>query len=158
HTALPNWRRVPPLTPIPPMPNPQSFSKESVLEFADALPFFNLIGLKVVDVGPAYSKAQITYRVDLCQPAGILHVGMIATLIDTGIAHALLLTEAYQSVAAQGGSMVSVDLRIKYFRPVSEGLITCVSTIPRLGRQLIHGESIVTSADGKEVARGDSIY
>lgn len=134
------------------------FSKESVLEFANGLPFFQLIGLKIVDVDAGYSKAEITYRNDLCQPAGIMHGGIIATLIDTGIAHALLLTDAFARVAAEGGNMVSVDLRIKYFRPVSEGVITCESRITRLGRQLAHGESVVTSADGKEVSRGDSIY
>ncbi|MBX7073559.1 MAG: PaaI family thioesterase [Pirellulales bacterium] len=136
----------------------EPFSKQGVLDFANALPFFNLIGLKIVDVGDGYSKAEITYRNDLCQPAGILHGGMIATLVDTGIAHALLMTDAFRRNSEVGGTMVSVDLRIKYFRPVSEGIITCVSKIPRLGRHIIHGESIVTSADGKEVARGDSIY
>ena len=34
----------------------------------------------------------------------------------------------------------------------------CESTILRLGRQIIHAESIVTNADGKEVARGDATY
>jgi acyl-CoA thioesterase len=136
----------------------EPFEKQAVLDFANELAFFKLIGLRVVDLGPGYSKTQIAYRNDLCQPAGILHGGMVATLVDTGIAHALLLTDAFRRIADEGGSMVSVDLRIKYFRPVSEGIITCVSTIPRLGRHIIHGESIVTNEAGKEVARGDSIY
>ncbi len=34
----------------------------------------------------------------------------------------------------------------------------CESTITRLGRQIIHAESVVTNDAGKEVARGDSIY
>lgn len=136
----------------------QQLEKQPVMEFANSLPFFKLIGLKIVDLGPGYSKAEIAYRNDLCQPAGIMHGGMIATLIDTGIAHALLLTDAFRVMSDRGGSMVSVDLRIKYFRPVSEGIIVCESRIPRLGRHIIHGESIVTNQAGKEVARGDSIY
>lgn len=135
-----------------------SFSKESLLDFARKLPFFNLIGLEIVDFGPGWSTTRLSYRHDLCQPAGILHGGMVATLIDTGIAHAILTTEMFQSLAAEGGQMVSVDLRVKYLRPVSEGTITCESKIPRLGRHIIHGEVVVTNAEGKEVARGDSIY
>lgn len=136
----------------------EPFDKQSVLDFANSLPFFSLIGLRVLDLAPGYSKVEVGYRFDLCQPAGIMHGGIIATLIDTGIAHALLMTDNFRQVAAAGGTMVSVDLRIKYLRPVSEGRITCVSTLPRIGRQLVHGESKVTNEAGKEVARGDSIY
>lgn len=132
--------------------------REALLQFANDLAFFNMIGLEIVDMEPGRSVCRIAMRDDLCQPAGIMHGGMIATLIDTGIAHALLLTETFQEAAKEGGGIVSVDLRVKYLRPVSEGTITCVSTIPKLGKQIIHGESIVTNAEGKEVARGDSIY
>lgn len=123
-----------------------------------SFPFFNLIGLEILDMEPGWSKTQVSYRNDLCQPAGIMHGGIIATLIDTGIAHALILTDAFQEVAAEGGGIVSVDLRVKFFRPVSEGTIVCESKIPRMGRQLFHAESIVINTEGKEVARGDSIY
>ena len=141
------------------MSTPQRrFDKDSMLQFANELPFFKLIGLRVVDLSPGYSKCEIDFRPDLRQPAGILHGGITATLIDTGIAHSLLLTEAFERIGAEGGSMVSVDLRIKFFRPVSEGHLICESTIPRLGRQIVHGESVVTNAAGKEIARGDSIY
>ena len=133
-------------------------AKEQILAFLRDFPLFNLIGLEVLDMAPGWSKTRITWRPDLCQPAGIMHGGMIATLIDTGIAHALLLTDMYQELSAEGHTIVSVDLRIKYFRPVSHGAIACESTIPRLGRSIIHGESTVLNEDGKEVARGDSIY
>lgn len=138
---------------------PTSFlSKEGWLEMAQSFPFFKLIGLEILDMEPGWSKSQVTYRNDLCQPAGIMHGGIIASLIDTGIAHALILTEAFQDVAQHGGGIVSVDLRVKFFRPVSEGVIVCESKIPRMGRQLFHAESTVVNAEGKEVARGDSIY
>lgn len=134
------------------------FTKEGCLQMARSFPFFNLIGLEILDMEPGWSKTQVTYRNDLCQPAGIMHGGIIASLIDTGIAHALILTEAFREVAEHGGGIVSVDLRVKYFRPVSEGKIICESRIPRMGRQLFHAESSVVNAEGKEVARGDSIY
>jgi uncharacterized protein (TIGR00369 family) len=92
----------------------------------------------------------------LTQPAQIMHGGIIATLIDTGIAHAILLTNVNRHDGVT--SIVSVDLRVKYLRPVSEGMIYCESTVPRVGKQIIHAESIVRNEAGKEVARGDSIY
>lgn len=141
------------------MTDPQErFSREGILAFAEQLPFFNLIGLEVVDIEPGWSKTRIGYRPDLTQPAGILHGGVIASLIDTGIAHALLLTESFRDVHDQGAALVSIDLRVKYMRPVSEGTIECEAKILRQGRQILHAEAVVTGADGKEVARGDATY
>lgn len=141
-------------------PNKQSenLSTEGLKRFAESFPFFNLIGLEILDTKPGWSKTQVTWRNDLCQPAGIMHGGVIASLIDTGIAHALLQTEPFAEIAADGGSLVSIDLRVKFIRPVSEGKIICESTIPRLGRNIIHAESIVRNEADKEVARGDAIY
>jgi uncharacterized protein (TIGR00369 family) len=142
------------------MTNPQRgvASKEAIIEFSRHFPFFKLIGIEVLDIQPGWSKLRLSWRPELNQPAGILHGGVIATLIDTGIAHALLMTDMFQELSAKGGNVVSVDLRVKYLRPVSSGSIVCESTIPRLGRRIIHAASVVTNDSGKEVATGDSIY
>jgi uncharacterized protein (TIGR00369 family) len=134
------------------------FSREGILAFSRQFPFFNLIGLEIVDLEPGWSKTRLTHREDLNQPAGIMHGGVIASLVDTGIAHALLLTDRFQELREQGGALVSIDLRIKYFRPVSEDAVLCESRVTRLGRQVIHAEAVVTNAQGKEVARGDATY
>jgi acyl-CoA thioesterase len=134
------------------------YSREGILAFAAQFQFFRLIGLEVVDLEPGWSKTRLEHREDLTQPAGIMHGGVIASVIDSGIAHALLLTERFQELREDGGALVSVDLRVKYLRPVSEGTITCESTVLRLGRQVIHAEAIVTNAEGKEVAQGDATY
>jgi uncharacterized protein (TIGR00369 family) len=139
-------------------PGDDRYSSEGIKAFAEQFPFFKLIGLEVLDVEPGRSRTRIEHRPDLTQPAGILHGGVIASLIDTGIAHALLMTDRFQELRAEGGALVSVDLRVKYFRPVSEAGIVCESTVTRMGRQIIHAESVVTSDEGKEVARGDATY
>lgn len=140
------------------MSDTPQIDKRALLEFAKNVPFLKFIGIEVVDVAPLWSKTTIAFREELCQPAGILHGGVMASLVDTGIAHALMLSESVQENFGQGGALVSVDLRIKYLRPVSSGTLTCESRITRMGRQIIHGESVVVNDDGKEAARGDSIY
>ena len=125
---------------------------------AAALPFFRLIGLEVVDLQPGRSVLALRHRPDLAQPAGILHGGVTATLVDTGIAYAVLAREEIRPLVEAGGSIVAIDLRIKFFRPVAAGRLTCVSTVTRLGRRVIHGDGVVTDGQDREVARGDSIY
>ncbi|HET9947519.1 MAG TPA: PaaI family thioesterase [Longimicrobiales bacterium] len=133
-------------------------SKEGILAFASQFPFFRLLGLEVLDVAPGWSRTRLEHRPDLNQPAGILHGGVMASLIDTGIAHALLMTERFRELRAENGALVSVDLRVKFFRPVSEAAVECESRVVRLGRQVIHAEAVVTGSAGKEVARGDATY
>ena len=136
----------------------RDFTREGILEFSKNFPFFNLIGLEIIDLEPGWSKTSISFRPDLTNPGGIMHGGVIASLIDTGIAHSILMTDMFQEIAREGGSIVSVDLRIKYFRPITHGTLICESLIIKPGKQILHAESIVTDKADREVARGDAIY
>lgn len=133
--------------------------RQALLAYFRHFPFSQLMGMEIVELDPGRSKLSMTWREDLCQPAGILHGGAIASLVDTAIAHSILLTPEHRAIRDEhGGRLVSVDLRIKYLRPVSAGQVFCEARVVRMGRQIIHADAVVTSPDGKEVALGDSIY
>jgi len=127
-------------------------------EFFHEFPFFKLMGIELVSVEPYRARLRCRYRPELCQPAGIMHGGVIASVVDTAIAQSMLLTPEFLAAQQEGARIVSVDLRIKYLRPVSEGYIECEAHTPRVGRTISHATAVVTNADGKEVATGDSIY
>ncbi len=133
-------------------------TRDGLIEFFRDFPFFKLMGIELVDVEPGRAKLSASWRADLAQPAGIMHGGVIATLVDTTIAQSMLLTPRCMEAHARGAMIVSVDLRIKYLRPVSEGTIICEAITPRVGRTITHSTAIVTDSAGKEVATGDSIY
>lgn len=132
--------------------------REGIHEFFKTFPFFQLLGLELLELEPGRARIRMPFRTELSQPAGLLHGGAIAALVDTTFAHAILLTPEYLRAQAAGGSMVTIDLRIKYFRPTTEGAVICEATLPRVGRQIVHAEALVRDDDGREVARGDSIY
>jgi acyl-CoA thioesterase len=140
------------------MTTPARYSREGILAFAQRFPFFQLIGLEVVDVGPGWSKTRLAHRGDLTQPAGIMHGGVITSLIDTGIAHALMIDDDPVGRLPDDSALVSIDVRVKFLRPVSKGSVHCDAKIVRRGRHILHAEAIATDDDGKEVARGDAIY
>ena len=131
---------------------------EQLLAHSRGVAFFDLLGLEILEAEPGCSVARVRMRPELANPVGLMHGGVIASLIDTGIAYALLLRDDVQDALHAGRSLVTVDLRVKYLRPVSAGSITCKSRVVRMGRQIIHADAIVTNAAGKEVARGDAIY
>lgn len=130
-----------------------------VIDFFNSyFPFARLMGMKLLEIEPGRSRISLTWREDLCQPAGILHGGVTASLIDTAIAHAILLTLGESDTPTTGGRIVTLDLRIKYFRPVASGEIFCDARIIRPGRHIIHADAVVKNEEGKDVAIGDSIY
>lgn len=132
--------------------------RTELLATARQFPFFTLIGLEVLEIEPGRSTTRVAWRSDLAGPGGLMHGGIIASLIDTGTAYALLLCDELRDTLRAGGSVVTIDLRVKYLRPVSAGTITCVSRVTRMGHQIIHMEAVVTNAADKEVARGDATY
>ena len=140
------------------MTNPETLTlRTQLLTEARQFPFFNLIGLEVLEIERGRSTACVAWRPDLTQPTGLMHGGGGgAALIDTGTAYALLLCDELRDTLRAGGSLVTIDLRLKYLRPVSAGTITCTSRVIRMGRQIIHLEAVVTNDADKEVARGDA--
>ena len=88
--------------------------QEQILAAARKVPFFNLVGLEVIEIAPGRSITQMSWREDLAGPGGLIHGGMIASLIDTGTAYALLLTDELRDSLLAGRGLVTVDLRVKY--------------------------------------------
>jgi uncharacterized protein (TIGR00369 family) len=132
--------------------------KQAITDYFHNFPFTQLLGMKLLEIEPGHSRISMTWREDLTQPAGIMHGGAIASLVDTAIAHAILLTLPDTGIPTSGGRIVTLDLRIKYLRPVGPGQIFCDARITRAGRQVIHADAVVKNQEGKEVAFGDSIY
>lgn len=130
--------------------------KQKLLEFARGFPFFQLIGFEVTDFGPKWAKCQVKGRSELENPNGVIHGGVIATLIDATITQALLMTDEYQAVRDTKGSLSTIDLHVKYLRPAQHGRLICDATIVHLGKRVIHAQAVVKNEEAKEVALGDA--
>lgn len=136
--------------------NPEKL-KQKLHEFGKEFPFFKLLGVELVDFGPQWSTTRIALRPELRNANGAMHGGVLATLIDVGFTQAMLMTDEYQAVRDTKGSMSSVDLRVKYLRPLTSGHATCEVRITHLGRRVAHGSAVVKNDEGKEIALGDTI-
>jgi uncharacterized protein (TIGR00369 family) len=130
--------------------------KTKLLAFAKGFPFFELIGFEVLDCEPGWSKCQIRIKPELLNPNGVLHGGVLSTLIDAGITQAMLMTDEYQVIRDSKGAMSTVDLHIKYLRPIARGLAICESRVVHMGKRIVHAESKVQNEDGKDLALGNA--
>jgi uncharacterized protein (TIGR00369 family) len=129
---------------------------QKLSDFAARFPLFRLLGVELLEFRPGFARTRLPLRDDLKNANGMMHGGIIATLIDITITQAMLMTDEYQRVRETRGTLASVDLRVKYLRPLSEGYAICEATIPHLGKRISHASAVVKSAEDKPLAFGDS--
>ena len=139
------------------MANDPEKLKQKLFDFARDFPFFNLIGFELVDFGPGWSKTRIALRPDLCNPNGVMHGGVIATL-DRRRHHAGDADDRRVPAGARHeGHMTSVDLRVRYLRPLSLGLRRVRGEHPAPRQAHRPRQRRGTNDEGKEIALGDSM-
>ena len=95
---------------------------------------------------------KIDMRDDLRQPAGVLHGGVTATLIDTAMAFAVITR------LAEGERASTIDLTVHYLRPHTEGTFTCTARVVRAGKRIFTLSADVVNEAGKLIATAISTY
>jgi uncharacterized protein (TIGR00369 family) len=85
-------------------------------------------------------------------PLGIVHGGLLCTLLDTVIGCATHTT------LEQGTGYTSIELKVSYLRPVTldTGPLTGTGTVTKDGRRVVFAEGTVTDAEGNLVATASS--
>jgi len=85
-------------------------------------------------------------------PLGTVHGGVLSTMLDTAAACAVHTT------LAVGEQYTSVDLTVKFLRPVTvdSGLLTCEGTVIQRGRRTALAQAQLTDQAGRLVAHATS--
>jgi uncharacterized protein (TIGR00369 family) len=94
-----------------------------------------------------FTPAEIHYN-----PIGSVHGGMLATMCDSACGCAV------QSMLPAGSYYTSLDLSVKFLRPVTSGTgpMTCEATITHLGGRSALAQARLTDAAGKLYAHATS--
>ncbi len=99
-----------------------------------------------------YDTADIVINLAAChlQPFGIVHGGVIATMIDTATFWAAFLR------LPEDTGLVNVDLKLNYLAPVIDGQLLAKGRCLRPGRSISYSEAKVYDDKGTLVAHGTS--
>lgn len=85
----------------------------------------------------------------LKNPQGSLHGGAMATVMDISMGHLV------NKVAGPGAT---IEMKVQYMRPVTEGIVTCEGRFLRRGRSMAFMESRITDANGKLSAHATATW
>ena len=125
--------------------------KKFPLQSSGFHPFGELIGLLFEEVGGGTSRCVLEVREKLLNPHGVVHGGALYSMADTGMGGALY------SELEKDELCTTVEIKITYFKPVTEGTLTCDTKVVSRTRRIAALESEML-CDGDLVARASGTF
>jgi uncharacterized protein (TIGR00369 family) len=115
--------------------------------------FPGLVGIKLEEARTDYSRMRMPFRSNLKQPAGLVHGGAIATLIDT------VVVPAIGSGYDVPHRYITIDMQIQYIGALAaEEDAIAEGWIVKRGRSIVFCRAEVFSASAALIATGTLTY
>lgn len=133
----------------------------------EKIPFCNLLGVKLDSFDPDSPSLGIAMREQLLGnfAQGMLHGGVIASVLDSVAGFAILLKLAQQSpqddVLSQireFGKMSTIDLRIDYLQPGRGKYFIASAEVTRLGKRVANVLMDLRNEKGDRIATGAAAF
>ncbi|WP_285907148.1 PaaI family thioesterase [Pseudodesulfovibrio pelocollis] len=101
-------------------------------------PLFAFLGIEVEALMPERAMLRLRAKPELVQGAGMIAGGILATLLDEAMAHAVLAGNAPRE------KTTTVDMNVSYLRPVEEGAtLECEARVIKRGRRVVFAEAVL---------------
>jgi uncharacterized protein (TIGR00369 family) len=113
-------------------------------------PFASLIGMKLTAIDPGRARIEIAADGRHANPMGTLHGGVPSALADSAMGL------AYASTLEEGESFTTLDLTVKFLRPVWSGPLIAEGIVVQRGKTIGLTECTITDERGRVIARAFS--
>ncbi|MEY4172932.1 MAG: hypothetical protein RI900_97 [Actinomycetota bacterium] len=115
--------------------------------------FPTLVGLSVEEVRTDYCRMRMPFRIELEQPAGVVHGGAIATVLDS------VVVPAVGSAYSAEHRYSTVDMHVQYLAALVKEDGIAEGWVVRRGRTTVFCEAeLVGAHSGKLIARSLLTY
>ncbi|HEY5977870.1 MAG TPA: PaaI family thioesterase [Solirubrobacterales bacterium] len=104
--------------------------------------FDALIGTEWLDDDPEHARVRIAMRDDLRQPVGLMHGGVMSTIVESVCSRATALAVFDEGMAAMGQS-----ISVNFMRPIIEGHAEVTARARHRGRTTWVWEAEVRDAE-----------
>lgn len=121
---------------------------DNVLKPGQAVnPLFAFLGVVPRSIGRDKAVLELPFRPEFVQGGGVMAGGLLAALADEAMAHVVLAN------LEPGRKTATVEMSVRYFRPVLEGRLTATATLVHAGRRILSAEALVEDAKGRLAAK-----
>lgn len=105
------------------------------------------LGFRITEIDVGYAKVELDANVEIHgNQQGTVHGGMLCELADAAIG------TAHSTAIREGETFTSIDLKISFFRPVWESVLTATAKQIQHGKTITHYQCEISRDDGKTVA------
>jgi uncharacterized protein (TIGR00369 family) len=104
--------------------------EQRLREIFRKIPYVQMIGIELVALKRGAATLRLALRDELMRNGGIAHGGVIASLIDTASAFAVM------SGLEPDKTTTTIDLTIQYLRPLAKGQARAQARVLRMGRRV----------------------
>lgn len=108
----------------------------------------DVLGITTEERSPGRARMRLAVSPAWSNPNGVLHGGVVYTLIDYSMGGAV------QPSLPEGDSCASIEVKVSYLAPVREGTLTAETQVVKQGRNVAFLESKVTDETGRLIATG----
>lgn len=116
-------------------------------EGCDAFPLQSFLDFDIRDGPDGAVVAFLEVDDRHLNPNGIVHGGVVFTLADTAMGRATM------AVLGDGQICASIEVSVRYLRPIPGGRLVATASVLRAGRRIVHLEcSITVDGDDRPVA------
>lgn len=125
---------------------------DAVKERFDASAFNEWFGAELLRMGDGEIEVALEVRAKHLNPGGIIHGGVIASLLDIAIGLALRTGLPVEF------AHVTTQLNISYLKPCRQGRVVATGTAIHQGRRTGYGEASLTDDRGRLLARATGAF
>jgi len=114
--------------------------------------FPTYVGLVLEEVRRDYSRMRLPWRSELTQPAGVMHGGAMATLIDTAVVPAI--GSAYD----ERRMLLTIDMHVTFLAAIENEDAVAEAWIEKRGRSTVFCRVEVRAASGVLASTASLVY
>ena len=130
-------------------PNPKHI--KSICDLVNISPYPSLLSKNLVDIGIGFAVVEIVTEDKHMQLLGVVHGGVLASLIDT-----VAFWAVYYGIENHDAWLTSVDLKLNYLSPANSKKLIAKGRQIKVGRKLCYAEAQVNTEDNRIIAHGTS--
>ena len=117
-----------------------------------ANPLFTFLGIRVISITEEEAVLELPLRPDFRQGAGVTAGGVIATLADEAMAHAVLAN------LQPGESTATIEMNLRFLSPIKEGAVRAVARVIKKGRKVATVEAEIRDDSDRILARAGASF
>lgn len=115
-------------------------------------PLRDFLGMELTGDEPGAGTATIEITETHHNPNGVVHGAVLFALVDTAMGKATM------SVLDESFFCATIEVSLRFIRPVSNGTVVAKATVLKRGRHVVHLDARIHDADDRLIATADGTF